>query len=248
MGIESTECGAASAFISLASAAAVTCRIMKPEFRPASRTRNAGKLAGLRIGHLLDAALGNSAERGQRDRHLIGGHRQRLAVKISAADHFAGIGEDERIVRGAVHFDRDRRADSARARRARRRAPAERSAGCRDPARADRSSRERCDSRISLPRFSRSRLRAVMACPACGRTLRDARIERRGAAAQRVERKRGGDVGRVDGNFRFAQGQRQEREHCLRAVQQREAFFRFEHKRRDPRGAHRFGAGMLPPL
>ena len=48
-----------------------------------------GELAGLRVGHLLDAALGDSAESGQRDGELIGGHGERLAVKIAAADDFA---------------------------------------------------------------------------------------------------------------------------------------------------------------
>ena len=45
--------------------------------------------AGERIGHLLDAAFGNSAESGDGNRDLIGGHGQRLAVKISAADDVA---------------------------------------------------------------------------------------------------------------------------------------------------------------
>src|ERR1700683_273931 len=48
------------------------------------------QLAGLRVGHLLDTALGNSRECNQRNRKLVRSHRQRLAMKISAADYFAG--------------------------------------------------------------------------------------------------------------------------------------------------------------
>ena len=53
-------------------------------------------------------------------------------------------------------------------------------------------------------------LRAVMAWPGVRAELRDARVESGGAAAQSVERKRGGDVGGIDGDFRFAQRQARE--------------------------------------
>jgi hypothetical protein len=36
---------------------------------------------------VLDAALGNPRERGNRQRHLVRGERQRLAVKISSAQY-----------------------------------------------------------------------------------------------------------------------------------------------------------------
>ena len=74
------------------------------------------------------------AERRQRDGHLIRGHGQRLAVKISAADHFAraapASAKHERIVRRAVEFDCRASRALAPARRAPRREPAECSAGC----------------------------------------------------------------------------------------------------------------------
>ena len=66
------------------------------------------QLAGLRVGHLFDAALGNSRERCERNRKLVRSHRQRLAVKISTADYFAGArgrvrgGKHEGIIRRAV--------------------------------------------------------------------------------------------------------------------------------------------------
>ena len=45
---------------------------------------------------------------GERDREMIGGQRQRLAMEISAADDFAGAAparEDQGIVRGAIELD-----------------------------------------------------------------------------------------------------------------------------------------------
>ena len=71
----------------------------------------------------------------------------------------------------------------------------------------------------------------------------NARIECGGAAAQRVKRKSRCDVGSIHGDFRFAQRDRREREHRLRAVEQREAFFRFEYQRRDSCGTHGLRAG-----
>jgi hypothetical protein len=43
----------------------------------------------LGIRHLLDAPLGNPRKRCERNRELIGSHRERLSVKVSPADHFA---------------------------------------------------------------------------------------------------------------------------------------------------------------
>jgi len=65
------------------------------------------QLAGLRVSHLFDAALGNSRQSYQCDGELIGGHRQRLAVEISSADYFTGIrfsarSKNQRIIRCAV--------------------------------------------------------------------------------------------------------------------------------------------------
>ena len=77
---------------------------------------------------------------------------------------------------------------------------------------------------------------------------RDARVESRWAAAKCVKRKSGSDVGGVDGNFRLSQGQREKRKHGLRAVEQREAFFRFQHQGRDSCGAHGFVAGENFPV
>ena len=68
----------------------------------------------------------------------------------------------------------------------------------------------------------------------------DARIECGGAASQRIQRQRRRNVGRVHGNFGFAQRESSEREHRLSAVEHREAFFCFEHQRRDSGRAHRF--------
>src|SRR5258708_10097308 len=99
--MESTECGTAKALFSLVRAAAVTCAIMNPEFNPGSGVRNAGSM--LVNGFVIcSIRLDDSAQRRNRDRHLVRRHRQRLPVKISAADDVAVVRvphKNERIVR-----------------------------------------------------------------------------------------------------------------------------------------------------
>src|SRR5581483_6888688 len=68
-------------------------------------------MAGLRVGHLLDATFGDAAEGSEGDGKLIGGKRERLAMEIAAADHFVRVGKDERIVGSAVDLDGERGAN-----------------------------------------------------------------------------------------------------------------------------------------
>ena len=75
-------------------------------------------------------------------------------------------------------------------------------------------------------------------CAWVGASLHDARVECAGAAAQGVERKRGGDVGGVDKRVGFEQREAEKREHALRAVEEREAFFGFERDGRDSGALH----------
>ena len=86
--MESTECGAAEHFHFARESGGSDLQDHEAGVQPRFAHQKCGELAGLRVGHLLDAALGDSAERGEGDGELIGGHGQRLAVKISAADHF----------------------------------------------------------------------------------------------------------------------------------------------------------------
>src|SRR6266478_9591774 len=51
-----------------------------------------GKQAGMRIGHVLGAPLGNSAKSGQGNSELIRRHSQWLSVEISAADYVPSSG------------------------------------------------------------------------------------------------------------------------------------------------------------
>ncbi len=45
--------------------------------------------AGERVGHLLDATLGDASQSGERDGNLVGGHSERLTMEIAAADDVA---------------------------------------------------------------------------------------------------------------------------------------------------------------
>ena len=59
---------------------------------------------------------------------------------------------------------------------------------------------------------------------------------------QRVARHRADDVGGVDQRFRGEQHQRADGEHRLRAIDERNRFFGFEHQRLDLCALQRFGA------
>ena len=104
VGSESTDAGCASDLFSEASAAAVTCAIMKPELTPPSSTRNGGRpersvsiISAMRrsdsapISAIASARLSAAKATGSR-------------VEVAAGDDLAGIGEHQRIVGHRVGF------------------------------------------------------------------------------------------------------------------------------------------------
>jgi len=201
-----------------------------------------GQVARLRIGHLVDAALGNASESGESDGEMVGGHGERLAVEIAAAENVAGISENEGIVGGAVEFDGERGADVGES-------IARGAVNLRDAAEAVGVLHARVFCRRAV-RFA-DLAAAVEALEMAGdesvagmrARIGDARIEGDRAAAKRVERERGGDVSRIGGNFGVAQGESEKSEHGLGAVEEREAFLGVQHERVDSRCAKGFGAG-----
>ena len=120
VGIVSTLAGCDSTLHSLASAAAVTCAIMKPEFTPGvAREERRQPLVEIGMHEPVDAPLGDRREVRQRDRQDVERHRDRLSVKVAAA---------QQSRRSRTRADcRSRR--SARARRRRRRSRARRAPG-----------------------------------------------------------------------------------------------------------------------
>ena len=84
VGSESTDAGCASDLFSEASAAAVTCAIMKPELTPPSSTRNGGSPDRFVSIMQRDAALGQRADLGNREREVVRGEGDGLGVKIAA--------------------------------------------------------------------------------------------------------------------------------------------------------------------
>ena len=106
VGSESTDAGCASVLFSDASAAAVTCAIMKPELTPPSahEERAASRDSVASISNAMrrsDSAPISAIG----EREVVGGERDRLGVEVAAREHFAGIGEDQRIVGDRVRFD-----------------------------------------------------------------------------------------------------------------------------------------------
>ena len=100
----STEAGCARLLFSLASAAAVTCAIMKPEFSPPFSTRNGGSFDKLES---INSAMRRSAERadlGDRQGEIVGGKGHRLGVEIAAGIDRVLLGKHQRVVGDGVGF------------------------------------------------------------------------------------------------------------------------------------------------
>ena len=92
VGSESTLAGCASSLFSEASAAAVTCAIMNPEFTPPSLTRNGGRPGKRGVDEQRDAPLGQRADLGHREREIVGRERHRLGVEVAARQHLGRVG------------------------------------------------------------------------------------------------------------------------------------------------------------
>ena len=104
VGRESTEAGCASDLFSDASAAAVTCAIMKPELTPLSRREEWRQAAQRGIDQQRDAPLRQRAHLRDGDGERIGCDGHRFGVEIAARQHVA-IVEHQRIVGRRIGFD-----------------------------------------------------------------------------------------------------------------------------------------------
>jgi len=60
--------------------------------------------AQIGIHQVLDAALADACQIGDRGREQIRRQGNRLAMKVAAGNHFARVGEHQRIIRGGVHL------------------------------------------------------------------------------------------------------------------------------------------------
>ena len=107
---------------------------MKPDSQPAVAGQERRQAAERRIDEPIGAPLADRRQRHDRGGEQVGGDGDRRAVKVAAGHDVAGVGEDHRVVGGAVGLDVDRLAHEAAARRAPRRAPGPRTAASRRPA------------------------------------------------------------------------------------------------------------------
>ncbi len=160
-----------------------------------------------RIRHLLDAPLHDSAEGRNRDRHLVRRHRQRLPVKISAADDVAVVRiphKNERIVRRTVQLH------SRHFPCLPQRIPY-RPVYLRRATQAVRILHARIFFRRAMRLANLAALIQVRKIPPCRRGTRvrsrmhDARVERAGTPAQSIQRKGSGHIRGVHENVRFSQ-------------------------------------------
>ena len=194
--------------------------------QPAVAGQERRQAAERRIDEPIGPPLADRRELRERERRA-GPRRARPARRGSCRRRRCrpSVGEDHRVVGGGVGLDRRAsRRDEARARRARRRAPAARSASSRRPARG-RSSRATALMALSCEQ------RAGCWRPTCagrrsGRASWIRGVERMDRAAQRVDRQRRGDVGRAGEPLGAEQRQRGDRGRRLRAVDEREPFLR----------------------
>ena len=138
--------GCASDLFSDASAAAVTCAIMKPELSAAVAHQEGRQARQAGVEQQRHAALGDGADLGDRQRDDVGREGHRLGVEVAARDHLAGVGEDQRVVGRRIGLDDAARARHARGCRGRRPSPAACSGSSTGPARG-RSRRARARSR-----------------------------------------------------------------------------------------------------
>ena len=105
VGMVSTLDGWASVCSSLTRAAAVYWAIISPERSPGASVRKAGRPERWASTSRADPSLGDGGQLGHADLGVVDGQGQRLAVEVAAGDHLARR-EDERVVGGGVHLDR----------------------------------------------------------------------------------------------------------------------------------------------
>ena len=229
----STLAGCASDLFSDASAAAVTCAIMKPELRPGSGARNGGRPRDAGVDQHRDAALGDRADLGdargparrRRARPARRGSCRRTASRrcraktsglsvtalASRTQHLRGVAQ---LVEAGAHR------------------PAAGSAGCRGPARGRRL--RGASARIALPAQQRAVGSArTSICPGWPRSawMRGSNGPSLPRAASTVS----APVTSAASNTRLDREQRVQRQRGrdLRAVDQREALLGRERERRD---------------
>ncbi len=187
------------------------------------RHQEGRQAAHLRIHHQRGAALGERADLGDRDRHRVGGDRDRLGVEVAAGDDLAGIGEDQRVVGDRIGLAADHRGRMAQGVEAGAHHLGLAPGGCRDPA----PGRNRCGWRASGLSVIRSlqRLGRVDLARLAAHGV-DARIERHVAAEAGIGGHRAGDQGGERDILRGEQAGGGEGGRDLGAVEQRQPFLR----------------------
>ena len=177
-------------------AAAVTCGIMNPEFRPGLGRQERRQAGERRIDQHGDPPLGQRADLAERDGDHVGGERDRLGVEVAAGERLVGLGEDQRVVGDAVGLDLERlgRVAEQVEDRAHHLGLAAQAVRVLHPVvvgqvrRPDGASRPSGRARPPRPRSGRGGRAGAM----------DAVVERRVRALGRVGRERAGDQGRPE--------------------------------------------------
>ena len=193
-----------------------------------ARQKRRQAFVDVRVDQAIDPAFAYAGEIGQRDGRVVECIGERRAMKVAAGEYVTARCEDEWIVGGGARFDLHNRRDVVKR-------VANRTVHLWHTAQAVRVLNSRIVRAMRLPNLA-----AVEQCrqmpgrdclSAMGPCLLDARIESGRCATQRLQRHRAGNVGDPDETLCIVKRQRSHGSHGLRAIQQRETFFRFEPQR-----------------
>src|SRR5216117_2576114 len=210
---------------------------------PLSTAPSAGKTSGLSE-TLPISALGDAGELGEADPQRVEDEAQHLTVEVAAAQHGAVRRKDERIVRDAPEIAQDHVACEA-----------------------ERLARRPVDlwHAAQAVRVLHARAVAVRGDdPALGRQAAQVRrgrelarvrpepvdplVERRVGPHQRLERHRPGDVREANQTKRVGDGERRERRHQVRPVEEGQALLRLEGQRGEPGARERLSRRHALPV
>ena len=220
---------------------------MKPLLSPLSGTRNGGRpLDSFGIEQPVEPAVADRGRRHERERQRIQRHRERHAVEVPAASNLRRLAQqDDRVIRDRVRFDREDAVDVP-------------SGVARRPMHLWRAAQGICvlhevrrvSMRLADRRSGEQRAEVRRRCrlPRVGTQRMQPLVEGRVGSEQRLDRHRRDHVRRAEESHRPRERHDPDREHALRAVDEREALLRAELERRELRTCERVGRRFRPML
>ena len=206
-----------------------------------ARKKRRQSLIQVRVHEAVDSPLGDRREIRHCNGEKVEYHRDGLAMKVAAREQRAVV-EDQRVVGGRIQFAAD---DTFRESNG----IEDRPVHLRHAAQGVRVLNAQVAVTVGLPNLAvgqqRAEKRGRFPLALLSARIVEARVKCHGRAAERLDRRGTGDVRRVPEHAGVGHRKRRNRRVRLRAVDQRDAFFRSEHERSQPRG-HQGGTRRSP--